>query len=602
MRLKLTLLAGAATLSLLTMAACSTAEPPSSNPSASTGGGGSAPGASATLCPDKGAKLTDLYGRPKVKESKNISTAVEEPAHDYNNNTATANNFSNSLFSLTLPSAFFIDSNLDTCVDGDLLTSVEQTKDDPLTITYKIKPEAVWSDGQPLSCKDFYLAYLAGASKATTKGAPAFDPATTLGYDQMKPPTCSDNNKTVTTVYNKPFGDYRAMFQVMVPAHVVEADSGVSDLTKIAATDTSGDVAKVAAAYIKDFAGFTIDKDLSAGPYLVKSASDEQLVLARNDKWWGNPAGPETITNVTNADGQSEVQSLQNQEVQVISPQPDAGLATQLKNLPNVKFSATPGATFEHIDFQMKDPLFQGTTGKALRQAMFYCVDRTDIITKLVAGVNPDTKPLGNFLFLPKEQAYTDHYTDYQTANVDKAKQAMEAGGWKLGSDGVYAANGQKAQFRLGHKVIDNRERIAQLVGSSCAKAGIKVTDDQDAQFNAKRLPAGDFDTALFAWVGTPFKSGNVPVYLTKGGGNYNNYSNPEVDKQFNLALSETDATKRNEEYNKADELMSKDLASIPLYQFSDMIAHTTQITPALTYDGTFGGPYWNAFEWVMNG
>jgi peptide/nickel transport system substrate-binding protein len=333
---------------------------------------------------------------------------------------------------------------------------------------------------------------------------------------------------------------------------------------------------------------------------VVKSASEEQLVLTRNPKWWANPAGPDSITNVTNSDGQSEVQSLQNQEVQMISPQPDAGLAAQLKGLGNATFSATPGATFEHIDFQMKNPLFQGDTGKALRQAMFYCVDRNDIITKLVAGVNPDTKPLGNLVFLPKETAYVDHYADYQSANVDKAKQIMEAAGWKLGSDGVYEANGQKAAFRLGHKVIDNRERIAQLVGSSCAKAGIKVSDDQDAQFNAKRLPAGDFDTALFAWVGTPFKSGSVPLYKTKGGANYNNYSNANVDKLFSEGLVTTDATKRNDLYNQADEAMAKDFASIPLYQFSDMIAQTNTVSPKMTYSGPFGGAYWDAYEWVF--
>jgi peptide/nickel transport system substrate-binding protein len=138
-------------------------------------------------------------------------------------------------------------------------------------------------------------------------------------------------------------------------------------------------------------------------------------------------------------------------------------------------------------------------------------------------------------------------------------------------------------------------------VGSSCSNAGIKVTDDQDAQFNAKRLPAGDYDTALFAWVGTPFKSGTVPLYKTKGSSNFNNYANASVDKLFAQALVETDTTKRNDLYNQADAAMAKDFQSLPLYQVSNMLAQTNSLSPKMTYNGPLGGAFWDAYEWVLH-
>ena len=605
MRGKSRLLALAATLPLIMVGACSTSEtPPSGNGSASGGASGSSSGGAGgerkpTLC--KGSSLTDTYKRPQVQKSGNITTAVEEAVHDYNNNTSTANNFANSLLSLAQPSAFFVDSDLNVCVDGDLMTSVTQTSTNPLTIVYKIRPEAVWSDGKPVDCSDFYLAWLSANSQAKGKGGvTAFDPAGTTGYDQMKAPVCSDNDKTVTTVYNTPFGDFRSLFSFMMPAHVIEAASKAKDVTKIKASDTGADVQEFAANYIKKFSAFDAQADLSAGPFLLKSRSDEQSVLVRNDKWWGAPAGPESITIVTNANGQSEVQSLQNQEVQMIQPQPDAALAQQLRKLPDVTFVTKAGLTYEHIDFNVKLPLFQGVAGKALRQAMFFCVDRTDIINQLVKAVNPETKPLGNFMFVPTEKAYEDHYAQYAKADPAKAKQVLEAAGWKLGADNVYALNGKKAQIRLGHKVIENRERIAQLVGSSCGKAGIKVVDDQDVNFNAKRLPASDFDTALFAWVGTPFKSSSTANYST--GTTYNGYSNKQVDALFKKANSTTDETKRAATYNQLDKLMAADLHSLPLYQFSDMIAHSSTLTPALSYNGVSGGAFWDAFEWEYKG
>src|SRR5580765_5354592 len=187
-------LAVVASLTLIAAAAaCSTAEPPAGT---SSSGGTGAGNASVTLCPNGGKALTDVYVRPKVKSSSNITVAVEEPAHDYNNNTASANNFSNSLFSLVQPSAWMVDSSTAVCTDGDLLASVTETSQSPLTVQFKIKPEAVWSDGVPVSCHDFYLQWLAAVSKATLKGNPAFDPAATTGFDQMDAPACSDGDKT----------------------------------------------------------------------------------------------------------------------------------------------------------------------------------------------------------------------------------------------------------------------------------------------------------------------------------------------------------------------------------------------------------------------
>jgi peptide/nickel transport system substrate-binding protein len=583
----------------LVLAACSTAETSSSGSTKSS----AAPSSAAPASED------GTFTRPEVASSGNVTVSVEEPPHDYNNNTAAANNLSNALITnLTMPGPIYTTDDLQLLVDADLMTSVEQTSTDPQTIVYKINPKAVWSDGTPVSCKDFYLQWLQANSKATSTGedgqpAASFDPAGTTGYDQMQAPVCSDNGATVTTTYNTPYADWKSMFSgntPMYPAHVIEKVSGVADVTKLTADDTTGDAAKYAEAYTKTWTGFDKANNPSAGPYVVDSWSDEQTVLVRNPKWWGNPGGPESITLVTNSNGQAQVQALQNQEVQVIQPQPDSALAQQLRNTPNVEFNAYAGQTYEHIDFNMGLPLFQGDDGKALREAVFYCVDRTDIIDKLVKEVNPDPVPLGNFQYLPSEKEYVDHYAEYQTANVDKAKQVMEAAGWTLGADGVYTtAGGKVATFRLGHKVIDNREKIAQLTGASCAKAGIKITDDQDAEFNATRLPASDFDAALFAWVGTPFKSSATGNYSTGGGSNYNKYSNPEVDKLFQQANVELDPAKRVELLNQMDEVMAKDFASLPLYQFSDMVAQSTSITPTLTYLGTGGGAVWNANEWV---
>ncbi len=97
--------------------------------------------------------------------------AVEEPPHDYNNLTSTANNFSNSLTGTqTQPSVFYVDNNFKLYVDKDLMDSVVLKSTNPEVIVYKINPKAVWSDGAPVDCSDFYLHLAPGRLQGHDQG------------------------------------------------------------------------------------------------------------------------------------------------------------------------------------------------------------------------------------------------------------------------------------------------------------------------------------------------------------------------------------------------------------------------------------------------
>ena len=205
-------------------------------------------------------------------------------------------------------------------------------------------------------------------------------------------------------------------------------------------------------------------------------------------------------------------------------------------------------------------------------------------------------------MFLPNERITSTIYADYHTANIDKAKQIMEAAGWKLGSDGIYAlADGTKAAVpdqSQGHRT---RQKAVQLIQGYCKKAGIDGRDDQDAKFNADAAARkSDFDAALFAWVGTPFKSGGYRQLHHRRRDNYNKLSDPTVDKLFkqsqHRARCRPSALKINQDLNKA---IMDTYSTFPTYQFADMVAQINAITPALTYVGPFGGALWNANQWV---
>jgi peptide/nickel transport system substrate-binding protein len=567
--------------------------------------------------------LSQPYVRPKVPDMGAIAVSVDETFTNYNNNLAATNNLANVYIdNLVQPGTFFtndVNNVSKVQLDGDLMSSVRVVTQDPQVIEYNVKPQAVWSDGAPVNCADFYLQWLAGAVD-TGDVANAFQNVIP-GLDHISGIKCSNNNKTVTVTFSKKWADWQGLFGGFVPAHILTKALGITDdqLTKLndSAPGDKATLLKVADFYSggtnsdHGFAGINLANDLSAGPYVIQSADGKNdTVLVRNPKWWGNPAGPAKIDVRTNRDDQSAYQQLQNKEIQVAGGQPDAQVAQEVKaSGGQFKLITGIGVTFEHLDMQAANPVFKKYP--ELRKAFSDCVNRQDVITKVVADVDPDIKPLGMVLFLPTEASYQNHYANTGTGDEAAAKQVLTAAGWTQGSNGYMQKNGQTATITIGHKTNARRTATVQAIQAECKTAGIQVQDFTSDGFNGKNLPAGDYQVALFAWTGSPFKSGFDSIYQTKqgslGGANYQGYSNPKVDALFQQADGELNYAKRTQELQQADQLIAQDGFTLPLFTLPEY-GVTDGTVKAKAQDGSTedvsdneasSGILWNAFAWV---
>jgi peptide/nickel transport system substrate-binding protein len=549
----------------------------------------------------------EVFKRPKVDDQGEFTMVREGDFTDYNNSTGAANNFQNTvvLSNMQLSPYFFdlVNNQIVIKLDGDLMESVKVTSEEPMQVEWKIRKEAVWSDGTPVSCKDFHLLWFSATSQTKTVGADGSEASvwdsSPTGYDQISKLACADENKTVTTDFSKPYADYRALFGPLLPAHVLEKEAGIADITQLTDTDAES-VKKAATFWTTGWVGFNADLALSAGPYKMESANADEVVMVRNDKWWGEPGGPSKVTVRVNNDAQSAAQQLQNKEVDIIAIQADGAVAQQLRGDSAVKTFALAGQTYEHFDFRMDHPVLQN---KEVREAFAACVNRQDMIDKLIKDVDPNAKPLGNVMFMPNEAGYEDHYADTGNGDVEAAKKIMTDAGWTLGSDGVFAKNGVRASFRMGSRIIERRSQTIRLAQSYCAPAGIELIADETENFNNERLPASDFDAALFAWVGTAVKSSSYGNYASRdagGSANYNRYSNKELDKLFTEANAELDYAERTKMLNEVNKLMRADMHSLPLFVLPDFAANDATVQN-ISYVGALGGVTWNMFAWTKS-
>ena len=98
----------------------------------------------------------------------------------------------------------------------------------PLVLDYEINPNAVYSDGKPITCDDMVLAWASQSGRF-----PGFDAANRAGYTDIATVDCAPGQKKarVSFAQDRAFADYGQLFAAtsMMPSHVIADELGLGD-------------------------------------------------------------------------------------------------------------------------------------------------------------------------------------------------------------------------------------------------------------------------------------------------------------------------------------------------------------------------------------
>jgi peptide/nickel transport system substrate-binding protein len=497
---------------------------------------------------------------------------MSEPS-GFNPNTSKDNSTAVQAVAVTMyPSVFRIHPDFSVQLDQTFMVGAELTGHDPQTVTYRIRPDARWSDRVPISATDFY--FLWQHSNGTN---PKTDIASTTGYDRIKQITGSADGKTVTVVFKAPYAEWRGLFSNLLPAHYVRQQPG----------------------------GWNRGLDNhpenipSGGPFKVgEFTPGDTLTLARNDNYWGPKAHLDQILIRLVPDSAAQVDALRNHEADLIAPEPTNDLINTVRRLPRVRSQASPTLGFEHLTFNLKHPILKDLP---VRQAIATAIDTEQLVDRLLRPVDPNVQPLGNRIWLTGQQPHQDHSGGYGKGNTQAAKQLLEQAGWTLGGDGVYAKDGRRLELRYSTFVGDPRRKAeGELLQAQLAEAGIqlRLANTTVSTLFGKWLPEGNFDITDFYWIGTPFAlSGSQDIYRRDGKGNYGKFADPKVDALFQQGLGELDPAKAAAIGNQIDQQLWTQLPTIPLYQLPSFLAWRQDLVNVQD-NPTSQGPFWNAGSW----
>jgi peptide/nickel transport system substrate-binding protein len=472
------------------------------------------------------------------------------------------------------PSVFRVHPDFSVQLDEAFMVGAELTGQDPQTITYRIRPEARWSDGVPITADDFrYLwEHLNGTN-------PKIDASTVTGYERITTVTGSADGKTVTVVFGRPFAEWRGLFTTLLPAHYVRRQPGGWNRGLIRHPENIP----------------------SGGPFrIAEFTPGETVTLARNDNYWGSKAHLDRIQFRLVPDSDAQLDALRNDEADLIRPQSYTDLVNAARRLPGVQSQMRSSLGFEHLTFNLKHPALAEL---AVRQAIATAMDTRQLVDRLLVPLNPNAQVLGNRIWLGGQQPYQDHTGGYGKGDTQAAKQLLERAGWALGGDGIYRKGGRRLHLRLATLNDDPRRRAEDvLLQAQLAEAGIQLSLHITAPniLFDEWLPEGRFDIADFAWRGGPFAlSGNQDTYRPDGSSNYGKFTDPAVDALFQQAIGEPDPTRAANLGNQIDQRLWDQLPSIPLYQLQDFLAWRNDLRN-VTNNPTTEGPFWNVATWAF--
>lgn len=215
---------------------------------------------------------------------------------------------------------------------------------------------------------------------------------------------------------------------------------------------------------------------------------------------------------------------------------------------------------------------FNQTQNKALadkdvRKALSLATNRKEIVDKIFGGQ-------GKEIFSPIPAGVygaTDDVKKYDF-NLDQAKKSLDDAGWKAGSDGVRAKNGQTLEFTLVTTDWPQLVDTANLLKSQWEAAGARVNVDSESVGDIQQnfIRPREYEAFLF---GQSWPTAEPDPYSfwhssqTKDPGlNLALYSNPDVDKILDKLRTESDEGKRLDLYKNFQQDVTNDIPAIFLY------------------------------------
>lgn len=447
---------------------------------------------------------------------------------------------------------------------------------DGKVITFKLRQDLVWSDGQPLTSDDFLFTYNMTMNSANTV-------ATTHPYELIDKVETPDKY-TVVVTFKDPFAAWLGtMWHGIIPAHILKP---VFD-----AKGTLND------------ADWNRKPTVSCGPFVFKEWESGSYARfdANPNYWLGKPKLDQVFFRFV-PDTAAEIAAMTNKEGDLVAFFGYPDIAT-LQKAGVTTYRVFSGYN-EGIYFNLGPKGNAGLKDQAVRQAIAYALDATSFDKDVLLG---GTVPAATYW---DNTPWVDPSIKPYAFDPEKAKQLLDAAGWKdTNGNGTRDKNGVELDLKYGTTTREVRQSFQAVAQQELAAVGIKVellNYDSDLFFSGydKNGPAAHGDLDMFEYSTTTnfpdpdtaeWLCANIPTDESPSGSNWSFLCDNTLDSLFKLQATQVDFATRQKTFYQITKYIFDQALWIGIWQDPDLWGVSSRMT-GVKFSGAT--PFYNIAEW----
>jgi peptide/nickel transport system substrate-binding protein len=347
---------------------------------------------------------------------------------------------------------------------------------------------------------------------------------------------------------------------------------------------------------------------IGSGPYTLDSWDPgvQMTFKARKSFFHVNPAIDTIVVRGFEASKETLLAQLQAGDLQTIGSESlDVADVDAINAIPGVKAYVKAGTTVEHIDFNLENPIL---ADKAVRKAIAYGLDRQDLVARVLAGQSSVSDSV-----IPPISPFYNAATPKYAYDPDRARSILDGAGWTVGSDGIRVKGGQRLSLKYQSTNAGLRLKTMPLVKDQLAKVGIEVNIDQvpaQTYFGSTGpLRRGTLEMGEYASVGTldsgvdaitMFGSKFIPTEANNyGGQNFPRWKNAGADQLIDTEANTLVQGTRKAAMDALQLLLAEELPTMPLFFRPNVTAASNRLVNWRP-EYAANGYTWNVWEWDL--
>jgi len=437
-----------------------------------------------------------------------------------------------------------ITRNPDTLEWEGLIAKSWKVSEDGLMITFQLRDDVTFSDGEPLTAEDVVF---------------TFDFIMTEAIQAPRDRAYLEKIKNV-----KANGKYEVVFTFKEPYfEALSLAGGMPILPK-----------HFYATYLKEPQKFNESKGLllGSGPYKLidpKNWTPDKgnIELVRNERYWGDvqPSYNRILWKIIQNDS-ARLTTYRNGDIDTYSARPveyqelkkDAQIIAKSQSFEYMP----PVVGYSYIGWnQQRAGKPTRFADKRVRQAMTYLTDVNRIIKDVFLDyAEPAVSPFG------ETSKQHDNTLQPFAFNLDKAKELLKEAGYEdRNSDGVLEDEaGMPFEFKLTYlESNEDTKRMVLLLKDLYARAGVRLIPfPQEWPVMLENLDKKDFEAITLGWT-SGIETDLYQIFHSNqaisNGDNYISYKNPALDKLIVEARRTVDEGKRMPLWQQAERILYED-------------------------------------------